>query len=869
MAGFIRRFAFDPGNDVLLNIESINILDLQPPAALAGIGTGAVLCVGEFDNGPYNFVLEVNSAPDMARQFGSVGFTYNGVQAQNPSAIARRADGAPFPEYWNGNGPIQLNGKQFARLLLCRVNTSVGQVQFVKLPFVSSTVAALTYALANGDVLSLDLGAGPVNATFTAAAAAVTGSGAAFGSITAGLQAVLGYDAASNFTVTFQTGDTTIANVVARINAAAGFAFASNNAGQLELTGLQQGSGGSVRVVSGTALADLGLTAGTTLGTGNVSNVLSVSQHEIQGIVQAAVANSAVVWDSQSRIRISNTAPSVSPYILVTGATSQQVQTALGLVAGQVGTQNGQAIVVSGTVTLTLATSDTVTLGIDNYPNVVVTFQSSDNSVALIVSRINAAFAAAGQPTVAFADGTANFYLSSSLTNTSASQVRVVSSSTGAVLTKLGLVLGTTVGVGAPLGVLPAGTQVNVPGGQQFVTAQDVNFTTLGVFIGGTSKAGGGTVASQNGPFLVPVRHALDDGSGLAAIAGSITALPLAPDVGSFSVTNLQPTSAALGESAIDAAYVNALTGPTVDINTVAKQANVIFSARQSNTVRGALRTNAISASSQGCYGRRACVRPPLNTDEPTALGSAAPGVGATRDERTIYCYIGSNVFVPILGAVGMAGNPANTGYTAFTPDGNIDVGSDSLLAAVMSQLPPEENPGQDTPFTTAVNGIESGANVQGFQMADYISFKAAGICALRIDDGVASFQSGVTSVDPTVYPQLTTIARRRMADYIQDSVAQRGKAYSKKLNTVARRRAFSQEVIQFFNDLLGVKNPSFQRIGGYTVSLKNNTVDSLGIGIFRLTIAVQTLSSMDAIVLETTIGNTVSVQVTLPQQTN
>lgn len=866
MSAYVRRFTFDPGNDVLLNIESVNILDLTPPASLSGIGTGTVMMVGEFDNGPYNFVLEIDDAIDYQRQFGTLGYTYQGVQAQNPCAIARKADGTPFPEYWNGNAFVQVNGKQFARLLLCRVNTSTGAVQFTKLPYVTGAVAALTYSLTTGAILSLDIGAGPVSSTFTGVAATVTGSGATFGSVTAGMTAVLGYDAQANITVTFQSTDTTIAAAIARINQFAGFTFATNNAGQIALTGVQAGTGGSVRVVSGTGLTVLGLTAGTTVGTGNVANIAAVSQNEVQGIVQTAVSNAAVVWDSQSRIRISNKTPLTAPFIKVSPLSTPSLLTAMGLTVGQQGAQQGQALVVSSPLTLTLATSDTVTLGIDAYPNVVVTFASSDSTAALIATKINTAFTTAGQPSIAFADGAANIYLMSALTNTTASQVRVVGASTGAVLTKLGLVIGTTIGVAPPLGVLPAGTVVGIPAGQQFVTTQDVNFTTNGVFIGGVSSAGGGVAASQNGPFSVPVRQTLDDGSGTAATAGAITSMPYAPDIFSFSVSNLAPTSVALTETQIDAAYVTALQGATLDINTVAKQANIIFSARQSNAIRASLRSNAISASTGGCFGRMACIRPPLNTDQFTAQGAASPGVQATRDERTVYNYIGSNVYVPLIAQVGMTANPANTGYTAFTPDGNVDVGSDSLCASIMSQLPPEENPGQDTPFTTVVNGIERGANVQGFQMPQYMAFKAAGICALRIDDGVASFQSGVTSVDPNVYPQLKTIARRRMADYLQDSIAQRAKGYSKKLNTFARRQAFAMEVKQFLESLLSSNNPSFQRIGGYTLSMKSNTVDSLGIGIFRLTIMVQTLSSMDSIVLETTIGNQVVTQETLPQ---
>lgn len=873
MSSYVRRFNFDPGNDVLLNIESINILDLNPPGALQGIGTGTVICVGEYENGPFNYNLEVDTPDNLQRQFGSLGYSYFGVQGNNPSAIARKADGAGLVEYWNGNAFVQLNGKQFARLICTRVNTSVGSVQLTPLPFVTSLTSQLTYSLQTGQILSLDVGAGAQSATFTGVAAAVTGSAAVFGSIAAGNQVTLGYDgAATNFTVTFQAGDTTVANVVARINQFAGFTFASNSAGQLRLTGVVAGTAGQVRVVSdntaGTTITNLGLAVGTTLGTGNVANITTVTQSEVASVVQAAVANTLVQFDSLQRIRVTNTSPGTAPYVQVNAPLT--TATGLGFATsgpGLIDAQQNQAIVVSTGVTLTLATNDTVTLGVDAQPNVTVTFNVTDNTVALIVTRINLAFTAAGQANVAFADGAARLYLSSALQNTTASNVRVVGASTGAVLTKLGFAIGQTNGAGPTIGVLPAGTLVQVPGSTQFVTMQDINFTSGGVLIGGISTAGGGVSIPSAGPFVVPIRHALDDGTGIAATAGSITLFGnYPPDVGSFSLTNLSPTTAALTETQIDAAYVTAIAA-TTDINSIAKQGNVVFSGRQSNAVRSALRTNAILASTNGCFGRFACIRPPLNTDKFTVVGTASPGVGATRDQRTIYCYIGSNVFVPLIANRGIAGNPANSVYTAFTVDGNVNVGSDSMMASILSQLPPEENPGQDTPFTTVINGVETNPNLQGFQMQDYINFKAAGIAALRVDDGVVSFQSGVTSVDPGVFPQLVPIARRRMADYIQDSMARRGKAYGKKLSTLGRRRALANEYKQFLEGLLSAQNPQFQRIAGFTFDPKSaNTAGTIQQGIVRYRISVQTLASMDAIVLETTIGNQVVVQEVLPQ---
>jgi hypothetical protein len=132
----------------------------------------------------------------------------------------------------------------------------------------------------------------------------------------------------------------------------------------------------------------------------------------------------------------------------------------------------------------------------------------------------------------------------------------------------------------------------------------------------------------------------------------------------------------------------------------------------------------------------------------------------------------------------------------------------DGFLMTVCSQLPPEENPGQLTTFMDAVLGIERGnPDVQELTIDDYKLFKAAGICAPRMDDGSAIFQSGITSVAPLVHPNLKNIARRRMADFIQDSMAIRLKAFGKKMNQQARRAAVLGEIRAFSPQLLSPSN--------------------------------------------------------------
>lgn len=734
MSTFIRRFLSDPGDEILLEIESVNILDLDPPASITGVGAGTVCIIGEFENGPFATPLEVSGADDLKDNFGTLGFDYNGVAANNPCARSRKADGAATAETWNGNGFIQLSGKKFRRLIIVRVDTSVGTVEFRREAYLTSSSSNNFFDLEPGQILALDIGAGSVSATFNATAATRTAVAGTFPTTFVGGETLtLGYDDAANFTVTFLAADQTAAQVAARINVYAGFTFADTSGGQVRLTGIKRGNAGQVRVVAssaGSVLTQLGLTVANTAGTGNVANIDSVTPAEVKTVVEAAIAGTRVEVQTDGKLRV---------------------------------TKN----YVSGSDTITVtATTTALSLG--------------------------------------FAVGATN------------------ANATGTV------------------GVIPAGTLLNNTGGTNaFVTMQDISIT-----------------AANAGPYTVKVRHALDDGTGLSANAATIVKVTNPIVLGSFNVTNPALLSAALTESQIDAQYVTALDS-TTDINSVAREINLLYSARQSNQVRKSLRANVLDASANGCFGRIGIIRPPLNTTKTLAKSTTAePGVGAYRDQRVVYCYPGANTFVPLIARRGKT-----SGGTGFTDDGNIDVGADGFLASCCSQLNPEENPGQETTFTANVNGLESGANVQKFTITDYTLFKKSGICALRIDEGKAIFQSGVTSVDPTVYPQLVNIARRRMADFIQDTLARRGKGYGKKLSTFNRRKALAGEIRMFLRGLLSPDKPENQRIAGFTVDPKQNTKESLGKGLYRIVIKVRTLASLDSIVLETTIGEQVEVE--------
>lgn len=394
------------------------------------------------------------------------------------------------------------------------------------------------------------------------------------------------------------------------------------------------------------------------------------------------------------------------------------------------------------------------------------------------------------------------------------------------------VVTGVSVGVN---GNIPAGTRVRTAGGVEFVTMQDIAVT-----------------AGSAGPYKARARHALDDGTGAGFGVSLLNVMPFPINSGAWTVTNDLPISAALSEGAIDAAYVTAID-KTKDIKGISKDIDIIFAARQSNLVRTTLRLNALDATAGGAKGRHTVIRPPLGTTRAKALSSSVqPGVGAYRDERVKYTFPGVRIAVPEIAARGLAGG------AGFTTDGVIDVGSDAWLASIMSLLNPEENPGQQTSFTAAVIDIENNPDVQALQIGDYVAFKANGIAAPVIDSGATEFQSGVTSVDPATTPQKAPINRLRMSDTILDSLAVIAKPFVKKLGTKQRRAQLISLVDTYLRELR-----DGERIEDYSLDGKSgNTSNTLALGIYRIIIKVRLIASMDVIVFDATIGQTVEISV-------
>jgi hypothetical protein len=727
MAAFVRRFRTLPSLAELTSIEQIVLVDRTPKTPIIGVGTGTMMIVGEFEDGDFNTPTEVFGENDESQKFGGFGYTYGDQLYQNP--CARRHLG----EDWNGNGWIKGLNLKPPRKIICRVDTSVGDVRFTLAAALRSSRGPFDMEPADQLSVTTDTG-GPASSTaVTAVAATRAGAGFAPGptGFTGGERIGITIDSLTEVIVTFQAADQTAADVVSRINLTFGSVIAAVNAGEIDISSLQRGTGAAVtlRDVDAGTLAAIGHTAGTTNGTGNVANVDAVTPAEAANLINSgaiAAINAVAVVDSNTQEVI----------VYRTGSATGTIQ--INDVAGAMATDMG----------FTTATTITANVG-------------SEFDVA-------------------------------------------------------------------------AGTRVT-DGSATWVTMRTITFAE-------------GTVAAPTTPSTidVEVRDATDDGSGGGALAGTVTTLTDYPSDRMVEVTNPGNLSVALTEAQIDAAYQTAFDA-TLDPNLVSRDANHVLCARRSEATIRSNRQNAIDASAEGNKGRIAYGRAPLGYSSSQAITDVA----LWRIDRHFYTWIGFKMTVSEIAALGTAGG------TGFTADGEILIGADGPLAYLNCVLNPEENPGQDTQLLTFINGLEETGEAGTITL--YKALKAAGICAPRVSPkGAITFQSEVTT---SLIAGRKTQKRRKMADFVQDSLADAGEPYTKKLATDARRDGFTAALDDFLRRLKSVDQPDNQRIADYSVTETTDQYEGYeDLGVFVWRVQVDMLSSFDTIVFDTEIGEGVVV---------
>jgi hypothetical protein len=343
----------------------------------------------------------------------------------------------------------------------------------------------------------------------------------------------------------------------------------------------------------------------------------------------------------------------------------------------------------------------------------------------------------------------------------------------------------------------------------------------------------------------VKVRPTTDDGTAVGAGAGTVTTVTDQPSGVDVACTNPLAIAAALTEPAKDTLYQaawDATLGADVDQNPARDADYSICARRTDSTVRQG-RQNALDATEQGLRNRKFITRAALGISPDQALVDVA----LYRSDRVFYTYPGVRVRIPEIASRGVAGG------TGFTADGIITVGSGNPLGTLCCRLNPEQNPAESgTGEIEYILGMEDIG--RQLTIADYKAFKAAGIAAPFRDPTTSwEFLSGVTS---SLTSGRTTMARRRMADFLQDSYKSILKPYQKKLNVARERNAAADAVESFMTSLLPENQEELQRIEAFVVDRDSgNSADRIALGIYVILVVVRTLSSLDAIVIRTEIG--------------
>lgn len=379
---------------------------------------------------------------------------------------------------------------------------------------------------------------------------------------------------------------------------------------------------------------------------------------------------------------------------------------------------------------------------------------------------------------------------------------------------------------------------------------------TDGQGTGSSAADGNWAVDTALAPLSVPAALTATSADPLSGLAG--TTGP--SGVVDYDAETQAPNAA--NDATIDALYSTALDSLLQDLSP-ARDVNIVWCARKSNTIRSLLRAHVASASADG-IGRTACLAPELDQVKSTAfntvIADTAPGVGAQRAERVFYSWPPALTFVPEAAGTLIA-EPDGKSYD----DGQLTLGGDGFLACVLSNLAPHRNPGESTGTTqNALAGVLGlGRNVPALVRSNYQVMRSKGICGLRIDRTVGPvFQSGVTT---SLVAGEKNIARRRMADFIEDSLAQRLVQLAKLPYGDTVIDTATAETDQFLDSLLSADNPAAQQISDYNVDpISGNTPEFEAKGVFVLIVNVRTLASADFITIQANIGEGVVITQTL-----
>jgi hypothetical protein len=416
-----------------------------------------------------------------------------------------------------------------------------------------------------------------------------------------------------------------------------------------------------------------------------------------------------------------------------------------------------------------------------------------------------------------------------------------------------------------PSFVIPAGVRITA------FLAADVFATNSKITVLGTDYV-------QTGSYVYTATYSVDirrvagsDVTGLSTFAfygtdgTSNTPTVVSPETLVLAVTAIADLSGVAGavhawdSTTADAAYAAALAA-FMSANTPSNAVSVLWAARHDLSIAETLLATAAARASGS--GGRPCivlVSPIVGTTKSVyeaGSGVAVANPNCSRTDRVIFCAPAVQQQFP-----GMV-----QGKSSSTQPMTQDITVDGWVACVLSNLAEEFNPGclQGAQWLAGIVGLESATTISGNTLTadDYAAFRRLGICAPIIDPSFgAMLQSGVTSVDPTYFSNIRNIARRRMTDMIGIDLSAALAPYVKAPATKTNMRAGEMACRIYLDNLLSTNNPDKQRIAAYSLDSKSgNTPALIAQGIITYILKCQTLASMDFIVLQAQVGETVVI---------
>lgn len=192
-----------------------------------------------------------------------------------------------------------------------------------------------------------------------------------------------------------------------------------------------------------------------------------------------------------------------------------------------------------------------------------------------------------------------------------------------------------------------------------------------------------------------------------------------------------------------------------------------------------------------------------------------------------------------------------------------VEVDGNAFAAAAILSVDPEVSPGgaSGKDYLTGISGLE----VETLSRTDYDDLKAAGISAFFLSSSLGTIlYGGVTTSTTTGKLQ---IFRRRMADYIENSIAvfsERFVSLPLDLNLSAQTLGSNSGALiaAITNFLGGLKTTT--RIQDYSVdAFSGNLQADLDDGTWTILMSIKLFSAMDAIILKAAIGESVTISTT------